>query len=105
MDQRYRSNRHGFADDDKPYTGPVRVRACYGGQLESILGTLKGFENSQSGYGFTQGFELWDWHYEDGPRAGAQGHHLFIFWQSVFVIEEIDKLNPVAGLLPRKAKS
>ncbi len=70
----------------------VRVRLCYSGHEESVVGSVVDFQNHFTGFDATQGLVIRDWNYEYGD---ARTHHtdLFIKWESVFVIEEIEVVN------------
>lgn len=76
--------------------GKVRVRLCFSNHQETVIGDLLGFENTFSGFSATQGFALVNWCYEHGQPdyCVANVTHdkpLFIKWDSVFVIETLDK--------------
>jgi hypothetical protein len=73
----------------------VRVRLCYAGHEESVVGIFLGdFENEYSGFSATYGFALKDWSYEQEGKSPLVNHTaLFIKWESVFVIEELREPN------------
>jgi hypothetical protein len=76
--------------------GKVRIRLCFSGHEETVVGTMVGFDNYFSGFSATQGFGLQDWFYENGqpPWCKPLEKHntmLFIKWESVFVIEALEK--------------
>lgn len=72
----------------------VRVRLCYAGHQESVVGIADEINPYFSGFHAERGFALRHWHYEYEGVKKIHDTDLFIPWESVFVIEVLRDLEP-----------